>query len=208
LAALSSVLHYAKQRGWLAAVPPIARFALATGLRESNIEADEMKAGRAHSAPLNADALRVLAAQRGKHHTWVIPVPRWLPKEHPEDKPQQVADEPTGKTSNHAWRKACVRAGVPTLRFHDLRHTWASWHMQAGTPLPVFQALGGWASPAMVMRSTPTRTPTACFVSCRSTPPTALTTRSLSGSPSTPAHGRKPGTTAPLSTKCGASPPA
>jgi len=42
--------------------------------------------------------------------------------------------------------------GLPTLRFHDLRHTWASWHVQAGTPLPVLQALGGWASLAMVQR--------------------------------------------------------
>lgn len=150
----------------LAELPPhlraMAAFALATGLRESNIrllrwsqvdmaravcwhEGDETKAGLAHSTPLNADALRVLAGQQGQHRVWVFPVPRWVDGE-------QVADAPTGKVSNHAWRKACVRAGLPTLRFHDLRHTWASWHVQAGTPLPVLQELGGWASLSMVQR--------------------------------------------------------
>ena len=198
LAQLSAVLHYAHGRGWLAAVPPIAkmhepakrvawltrdqandllnelpahlramaRFALATGLRESNIrlltwkqvdmaravawfEADEMKAGRTHHVPLNREALQVLAAQQGQHKTWVFPVEGWR-RDAAGDWVLTV--EPTGKVSNHAWRKACERAGVPWLRFHDLRHTWASWHVQAGTPLPVLQELGGWASLSMVQR--------------------------------------------------------
>ena len=198
LAQLSAVLHYARSRGWLTSVPPIAKapepakrvtwltqqqaadllaqlpphlaamaaFALATGLRESNVrllrweqvdigravawfEADQMKAGRTHTVPLNPQALHVLKLQSGVHKRWVFPVPRW---ETTNGKARVVLDEPTGKVSNHAWRKACIRAGLPTLRFHDLRHTWASWHVQAGTPLPVLQALGGWASLSMVQR--------------------------------------------------------
>jgi integrase len=137
---------------------PIAGFALATGLRESNVRlltwsqvdmprsvawvyADQAKAGRNINVPLNDAALLVLQAQAGKHKRWVFPVPRL---------DTGTADAPTGKVSNHAWRKACVRAGLPTLRFHDLRHTWASWHIQAGTPPAVLQQLGGWASLAMV----------------------------------------------------------
>jgi len=40
------------------------------------------------------------------------------------------------------------------MRFRDLRHrwTWASWHIQAGTPLHVLQGLGGWRAPAMMQR--------------------------------------------------------
>ena len=201
LAQLSAILHYAHGRGWLDAVPPIAKaaeparrvawltqekaadllaelpphlaamaaFALATGLRESNVrlltwqqvdvgravawfDADEMKAGRTHNVPLNAAALRVLARQAGAHKRWVFPVPRWEPAQGPGGEPRQVSDAPTGKISSAAWRKACTRAGVPWLRFHDLRHTWASWHVQSGTPLPVLQELGGWKSLAMVQR--------------------------------------------------------
>ena len=33
-----------------------------------------------------------------------------------------------------------------------MRHTWASWHVQAGTPLHVLQELGGWESVEMVRR--------------------------------------------------------
>jgi integrase len=38
------------------------------------------------------------------------------------------------------------------FRWHDLRHTWASWHVQSGTPLFALQELGGWESPEMVRR--------------------------------------------------------
>lgn len=144
---------------------PIAGLALATGLRESNvrlltwsqvdmnsrvawIHADQAKGGRDINVPLNEAAMVVLHAQRGKHKRWVFPVERWVR----EGDKWVFEVGPTGKVSNHAWRKACVRAGVPTLRFHDLRHTWASWHVQSGTPPIVVQHLGGWQSLQMVER--------------------------------------------------------
>jgi integrase len=147
----------------------MAGFALATGLRETNVRllcwqqvdierrtawvfADQAKAGKDLAVPLNDAAMLVLRHQQGLHSRWVFPVPRWEEKKKPEDKPRQTLDAPTGKISSQAWRKACTRAGVPWLRFHDLRHTWASWHVQAGTPLPVLRELGGWATLAMVER--------------------------------------------------------
>lgn len=48
--------------------------------------------------------------------------------------------------NNSAWEKALKRASIENFRWHDLRHTWASWHVQAGTPLHVLQELGGWES--------------------------------------------------------------
>jgi len=38
------------------------------------------------------------------------------------------------------------------LRWHDLRHTFATWHRQAGTPTHELQKLGGWKTGSMVER--------------------------------------------------------
>lgn len=124
----------------------MARFTLATGLRESNvvklewsqvnlerrcawIHADQAKARKAIPVPLNAEAVLVLRRQIGKHQTRVF----------------TYKGRPVTKANNHAWRKALVRAGIENFRWHDLRHTWASWHVQQGTPLHVLQELGGWS---------------------------------------------------------------
>lgn len=131
----------------------MARFALATGLRESNvtglqwsqldtqrrcawIHADQAKAEKAIGVPLNDEALAVIRLQIGKHDTHVF----------------TYEGEPVTRANNHAWRKALVRAGIKDFRWHDLRHTWASWHVQNGTPLHVLKELGGWADLTMVLR--------------------------------------------------------
>ena len=129
------------------------RFSLATGLRQGNViglewsqidltrhcawvHADQAKAGKAIPVPLNGDAIAVLRRQLGKHDTHVF----------------TFQGKPVTKANNHAWRKALQRAGIENFRWHDLRHTWASWHIQGGTPLHVLQELGAWASPEMVQR--------------------------------------------------------
>jgi integrase len=78
----------------------------------------------------------LIRKQLGKHPTYVFP---WR-----GHKITQV--------NTKAWRQALERAGIDDFRWHDLRHTWASWHVQNGTPLNVLQELGAWESPEMVRR--------------------------------------------------------
>ena len=54
--------------------------------------------------------------------------------------------------TNTAWGNATRKAEIEDFRFHDLRHTWASWHRQAGTSCDELKDLGGWKTRSMVDR--------------------------------------------------------
>ena len=131
----------------------MARFALATGLRQRNVcrlkwtevdlarrccwvHADQAKAKRAIAVPLNAEAVDVLHQQAGIDTKWVF----------------VFQNKPVWQVNTKAWRKAVAQAGLVDFRWHDLRHTWASWHVQAGTPLHALQEMGGWSTMEMVQR--------------------------------------------------------
>jgi len=59
---------------------------------------------------------------------------------------------PVLKAGGNAWKKALNRVDIKEFRWHDLRHTWASWLVQAETPLNLLQELGGWSDNSMVLR--------------------------------------------------------
>lgn len=128
-------------------------FALATGLRQSNVlklewqcidferrhawvAAVNSKNRSAIAVPLNEKAMEVLVRQKGKHPTRVF----------------TYACKPLANAGTRAWRRALLRAGITNFRWHDLRHTWATWQRQSGTPTHELQRLGGWKTGAMVER--------------------------------------------------------
>ena len=116
----------------------MAVFAVATGLRQGNVKGLEWrqvdleqghawipgsqhKNGKPHSVPLTEMTLAVLRKQVGKHALQVF----------------TYCGEPVDQVSTAAWRKALKRAGIEDFRWHDLRHTWASWLTQKGVQLNV-----------------------------------------------------------------------
>ena len=141
----------------LAALPEhladMAAFSMATGLRRANVTGlewsqvdlvrriawvhpDQAKARKAIAVPLNSEAVLIVRKRLGKHPTHVF----------------SFRGKPIIQVSTKAWYAALEKAGITDFRWHDLRHTWASWHVQQGTPLFALQELGGWESPSMVRR--------------------------------------------------------
>jgi len=51
-----------------------------------------------------------------------------------------------------AWETAVTASGITDLRFHDLRHTFASWLVQKGRPMREIQDLLGHKSATMTQR--------------------------------------------------------
>jgi integrase len=98
----------------------------------------QMKAKKALGIPLSRRAKRTLRALRA-----LTPDSRYVH----EWRGKRIDDFNTA-----AFKAAVKAAGVAPLRWHDLRHTWASWHVQGGTSLHELMQLGGWASLAMVQR--------------------------------------------------------
>ena len=135
-----------------------ASFAVRTGLRQANvlglswrcvdlergmafIEGMDSKSGNAIGVPLDPDAVEVLKTVKGQHAEWCFTF---------RGKPFKDI-----KTS---FMAACIRAGLGKFTdegyvgftWHGLRHTWATWQAQNGTPLEVIKDLGGWTDMRML----------------------------------------------------------
>ena len=141
----------------LSELPPhlrdMALFTLHTGLRQANVlklEWSSVDLARCHAwvkaensknrkpipVSLNAQAVEVLSRQVGKHPERVF----------------TFRGKPINGINSNSWKVALQRAGIEDFRWHDLRHTWATWLRQLGTPTHELQRMGGWKTAAMVER--------------------------------------------------------
>lgn len=141
-------------------------FALSTGLRRSNITslkweqvdlqkrmawiyADESKSGRAIGVALNDTACAVLRKNIGRDQEYVFV---YVESASDDNSNASKITRPVNSNANKGWKAALRRAGIEDFRFHDLRHTWASWLIMAGVPISVLQEMGGWQTIDMVRR--------------------------------------------------------
>lgn len=130
--------------------------AVSTGMRESELFAlapstvdidqrhawvvhETAKSRRARAVPLNDDSASVIKRRLEAKPAYII-----------------ARDEGDGrKIGQHdrrVFQRACNAVGIEDFHWHDLRHTWASWHVQRGTPLLVLKELGGWETIEMVQK--------------------------------------------------------
>ena len=139
-----------------------ARFSLACGARQANvtglrwwqeryaagalsphltedlntmvIPATHAKAAKMLHIPLNADAIEVLLDARAcpvhGHPIYVF----------------TFYGQPIEQPYNTSFIAAVKSNRLDGFNWHGLRHTWTTWHLEAGTPLEVVKDLGGWAS--------------------------------------------------------------
>ena len=132
-----------------------ARFAVTTGLRMRSMTAltwdrvdmknrrlwipgEQMKTGIPHGIPLSRKAIRLL---------------RKLKKLNPKgDRVFQWNGKPIDDCNTQRFQDAVKAANLAPLRWHDLRHTFASWAVQNGVTLPELMQLGGWRSYSMVQK--------------------------------------------------------
>lgn len=124
----------------------MAVFAVNTGCRDSEIcglrwseeiqladgsvfllEGERTKNGRERIVVLNRAAQAVVDAQRGKHPEIVF----------------SFRDRPIGRMTNSAWKNARKKANLPSVRVHDLRHTFGRRLRAAGVSLEDRQDLLG-----------------------------------------------------------------
>lgn len=142
------VLHPDEEHALLAVCPPplrlLALAALHTGLRKGElltltwrqvdlrhrlvtVEAETAKGHRTRAVPLSQTLTAALQPHQGAHDAAVFLNTKGRPYRHIE----------------RVFQMAVIRAGIPYLRFHDLRHTFASRLVQAGVHLRTVQDLLG-----------------------------------------------------------------
>lgn len=133
------------------ALPPylavLAEFSFQTGLRMANathlrwsqldlskkqawVNAADAKMRKPIPVPLSDIAIRLILSQMGKHDEYVF----------------VHHGKPTLYASCADWYVALKKAEITNFRWHDIRRTWASWHVQNGTSLHELKELGGWAN--------------------------------------------------------------
>ena len=127
---------------------PVVQIAVFTGLRQEEqltlrrrqidfehglIRLDKTKTRRGRVVPmlpLVRELLNGLCANL-EADDWVFPSP------HPKHPGERLAFPARG------FNKACELAGLADLRWHDLRHTFATWLAMAGTPVEVIKTILG-----------------------------------------------------------------
>ena len=104
--------------------------------RVATVTNENAKSGKARALILNNDAIELIRKLRFRNNCEYV---------FTRSTNRRVYD-----IDRRDFKQACEQSGIDNFYFHDLRHTWASWHVQAGTPLFTLKEMGGWETLEMV----------------------------------------------------------
>ncbi len=133
--------------------------ALFTGARRANVQSMKWedidiaggvwripmtKTGDPLTVPLSPQAVEILKARKKEQvNAAAQKTPPAEPSEYVFPSHRSAGKHPHLTEPKSAWKRICKRAKLADLRVHDLRHTFASWQVNAGASLKVVgQALG------------------------------------------------------------------
>lgn len=101
-------------------------------------KAGDMKAGKPHAVPMTESLERLLLRRAAASNGTLV---------------FHQGDGKAFGSFRKSWATALKRAGLPEdFRWHDLRHAWASFLIQAGASVHDLQELGAWSTPTMPKR--------------------------------------------------------
>lgn len=146
------LLGYLRDTGKVA-LANLVEFSFETGLRQSNavslrssnidlankrvmIKREDFKGKRDFATPFSGRAFQLVVRGIANDNGYIFAT----------EKGKRFANP------NEQLKEACAAVGIEDFHWHDIRHTWATWHVRAGTPLEVLQKLGGWRDYSMVLR--------------------------------------------------------
>lgn len=98
----------------------------------------QMKGKNAHGMPISREVAKIFRKLKTANPTG--------------DHVFQYLGETIDDCNTKAFQDAVERSGVGPLRWHDLRHTFASWAVQGGVTLQELMQLGGWKTYSSVLR--------------------------------------------------------
>lgn len=131
----------------------LVQFSLLTGQRQANvlnikwtdvdlerqiwtIKPGDFKQNKYHAVPLSNETCVLLRSIKKQHHDHIF----------------TYKGERIKACNTRAFRNALHRAGISDFRWHDLRHTSASWLIQAGVSEYTIKEIFGWDDERMVKR--------------------------------------------------------
>jgi integrase len=116
-------------------------------LRRAHVSFPKTKNGEPRGVPLHRDLVAELANL--PHREGCV---FRRPDGQPYQRPRGDYEQSAGGQIKTGFKAALRRAGIENFRVHDFRHTWATWHYAEHQDPVALQKLGGWKTPAMVMR--------------------------------------------------------